>query len=178
MEFWTNIFKVSEKKAIVNKSNKVHEMPTMTAGISQVTCHHGICKGFTAMESGESPQIFTSVMLRRLPKRVRAKRRVFLYDNSCNCHKVALRRYPYRIRRWIFLIDRHHQKNHSKCSRAYNMKYYDQLKHVNSQLAEQLNRKLRKMAPSLAHYRFETYMKVLEHFFAYNNLKTKNIITC
>ena len=128
------------------------------------------------MESGESPQIFTSVLLRRLPRRVRAKRRVFLYDNACNLNKVALRRYPYRFRWWIFLIDRHHQKNHTNCSRAYNMRYYSYLKNVNSQLAEQLNRKLRKMAPSLAHYKFETYMKVLEFFFAYNNLKTKNII--
>ena len=31
-----------------------------------------------------------------------------------------------------------------------------------------------KMAPSLAHYKFQTYMKVLEFFFGYNtNLKTK-----
>ena len=56
------------------------------------------------------------------------------------------------------------------------MEYYEYLKDVNSQVAEQLNRKLRKMASSLAHYKFETYMKVLENFFAYNNLKVKKII--
>ena len=128
------------------------------------------------MDSGESPQMFTDVLLRRLPRRVKAKRRVFLYDNACNCMKVALCRSPYRIRRWMFLIDRYHQSNHKNCSRAYNMDYYECVKGVNSQVAEQINRKLRKMASSLAHYKFQTYMKVLENFFAYNNLKVKGLI--
>merc|ERR1712096_350938 len=83
-----------------------NESPTITGGISHITCMHNITKGFTAMSRGESPQMFTSVLLRRFPKRVRAKRRVFLYDNSCNLKKIALRRFPYRIRRWNILIDR------------------------------------------------------------------------
>ena len=56
------------------------------------------------------------------------------------------------------------------------MNSYNYLKQTNSQIAEQLNTKLRKFSASLALYKFETYMKVLENFFGYNNLKIKGII--
>ena len=50
-----------------------------------------------AMQKGESPGMFTRVLVKRLPKRVKAKRRYFIYDNACNCHKYALRRYFFNI---------------------------------------------------------------------------------
>ena len=85
----------------------------ITGGISHVTCVHGITKGFTAMKKGESPGMFTDVLVKRLPQRVKAKRRYFIYDNSCNCHKYAVRRYPWRIKNFTFVIDRHHLSNHT-----------------------------------------------------------------
>ena len=159
-----------------NCEKNYYESPHITGGISHVTCKHGIVKGFTCMASGESPQMFLNVLLRRLPRKVRAKRRVFLYDNSCNAMKIALRRYPFRIRRWQFLVDRHHWPNHVACSQAFNMSHYSYLSDVNSQLSEQLNRKLRKMAIPLAEMTFDNYKKTLEIFFAYQNLLRKEVM--
>ena len=61
----------------------------MTPGLAHIFCRHGICKGFVSMTTAESPQIFTNILTRRLPKTVQAQRRVFLYDNSCNMHYVG-----------------------------------------------------------------------------------------
>ena len=148
----------------------------ITGGISHVTCVHGITKGFTAMRKGESPGMFTRVLINRLPRRVKAKRRYFIYDNSCNCHKYSLRRYPWRIRNFTFVVDRHHKKNHTVCSGAYDIDRYNDLKSVNSQICEQRNRSLRKFHDRLVHMTFKNYLKFLEVWFAYVNLKTKDII--
>ena len=40
--------------------------------------------GFTALQGGESPLLILAPALRRLPARVRASRRVFVYDNACH----------------------------------------------------------------------------------------------
>ena len=122
----------------------------ITGGISHVTCVHGITKGFTAMKKGESPGMFTDVLVKRLPQRVKAKRRYFIYDNSCNCHKYAVRRYPWRIKNFTFVIDRHHLSNHTVCSTAYDINKYNDLKGINSQICEQRNRSLRKFHDRLA----------------------------
>ena len=59
--------------------------------------------------------------------------RYFLvYDNACNAHKYGLRRYPHRLRIFIFLIDRHHISNHTACSKAYDINQYT-LKNVNKE---------------------------------------------
>ena len=44
-------------------------------------------KGFTAIKKGESPGLFTRVLVKRFARRVKAGRRVFIYDNNCNLHK-------------------------------------------------------------------------------------------
>ena len=66
--------------------------PKMTPGLAHIFCQHKVCKGFVSMTSAENPEIFTKILTRRLPKLVKASRRVFLYDNSCNLHKNALKR--------------------------------------------------------------------------------------
>ena len=93
----------------------------MTGGLGHITCSHGITKGYSAIEDGEGANLYAKPMFKRLPKRVKAARRVFIYDNNCNYHKFLLRRYPWRSRRWTFVIDRMHFKNHKNCSSAYNM---------------------------------------------------------
>ena len=57
------------------------------------------------------------------------------------------------------MIDRHHYKNHKLCSSAYNMDTYKWLDGVNSQVCEQRNNQLRKMAKSLAHMSFKNYIR-------------------
>ena len=93
-----------------------------------------------------------------------------------NFHKYMLRRYPRRIRNFLFVVDRHHQCNHKDCSMAYNMDKYKDLDNINSQISEQRNNSLRKLSNTLAFYKFDSYMKVLEIFFGLTNLKIKNVI--
>ena len=109
------------------------------------------------------------------PTRVQAKDRFFIFDNSCSSHKSALRRFPHRVRHWTFVIDRTHFKNHKTCFSGYNMDEFPQLKSVNSQQAEQINRSLRSLATVLAHLRWETYLKVLELYFVHRILRVKKI---
>ena len=113
--------------------------------------------------------------IRRLPGRVRAKRRYFVYDNACAAHKCALRRFPHRVRRWTFVVDRTHWKNHTSCHAGYNMDEFPQLRKVNSQQAEQINRSLRSLSTVLAHYRWETYLRVLELYFVRRNVSYERI---
>ena len=80
-----------------------------------------------------------------------------------------LRRYPRRIRNFLFVVDRHHQCNHKDCSMAYNMDKYKDLDNINSQISEQRNNSLRKLSNTLAFYKFDSYMKVLEIFFGLTN---------
>ena len=37
--------------------------------------------GFTAIQKGESPALFAKPLMKRMPKRVKAKKRVVVYDN-------------------------------------------------------------------------------------------------
>ena len=133
-------------------------------------------KGATALRKGESPGVFVRVLVKRLPKRVKASKRVFIYDNACNAHKWGLRRYPHRLRNFIFLIDRHHLSNHTSCSKAYDINNYSYLADVNTQKCEQRNRELRKFSARLAKMQFDTYIKWIELWMGYVNLKEKNAI--
>ena len=53
------------------------------------------------------------------------------------------------------------------------MELYPQLKGVNSQQSEQINRSLRSLSVILAFSNFDTYMKILELYFVYKNVKTR-----
>ena len=148
----------------------------ISGGIGTVTCNHRVTKGFRVIERGESPLLFLHAILRRFPIKVKAKKRVIVYDFACKMHKCALRRFPYRVRRFQFVIDRHHQANHTSCSQGYDMNNYPCMNNINSQLAEQLNNSLRKLATVSAYSKFETYKKILEIFVTVKNLKIKGII--
>ena len=112
------------------------EASSISGGICTVTCNHKITKGFRAIKHGESPAIFCNSIFRRLPKKVKAHRRVVIYDFACKMHKFYLRRYPYRTRRFQFVIDRHHQSNHKSCSLAYNISKYPVMNNINTQIAD------------------------------------------
>ena len=149
---------------------------SITGGIGSVTCNHKITKGFRAIRRGESPVMFCHSILRRLPAKVQAHKRVVVYDFACQMHKVCLRRYPYRIRRFQFVIDRHHQGNHTACSQAYNISKYPVMNELNTQIAEQLNNSLRKLSTVVAYSNFQTYLKIIQIFITFKNLRIKKII--
>ena len=169
----------ADKKSDENEDDcekKFESAASISGGIGTVSCNHKITKGFRAIQKGESPVIFCHSLLRRLPEKVKAHKRVVIYDFACKMHKCCLRRYPYRIRRFQFVIDRHHQSNHKACSNAYNINKYPHMKHVNTQVAEQLNNSLRKLSTVVAYSNFETYLRIIEIFITIRNLKIKKII--
>ena len=149
---------------------------SITGGIATVSCNHKITKGFRAIRKGESPVDFCQSIFRRLPGKVKAHKRVIVYDFACKMHKVCLRRYPYRIRRFQFVIDRHHQSNHVGCSQAYNIDNYPEMSQVNTQIAEQLNNSLRKLSTVVAYSNFQTYLKIIQIFITIKNLKIKKVL--
>ena len=159
-----------------NCEKQFNSTSSISGGIGTVSCGHKITKGFRAIRKGESPIIFCHSLLRRLPRKVRAHKRVVVYDFACKLHKCCLRRYPYRIRRFQFVIDRHHQSNHKACSQAYNISKYPKLNNVNTQIAEQLNNSLRKLSTVVAYSNFETYLKIIQIFITVKNLKIKGVI--
>ena len=56
------------------------------------------------------------------------------------------------------------------------MDNYEYLDNINSQRSEQKNRSLRKFTSRLAKMTFRTYLRWLELWFAYVNLKENNVI--
>ena len=56
--------------------------PTITGGLTHITCMHSITKGFTALHRDESPLLVLGPALSRFPPKVQAGKRVFLYDNA------------------------------------------------------------------------------------------------
>ena len=150
-----------------------NESASISGGITHITCKHSICKGFTAMKRGESPLMAVAPCVRRLPARVQARHRYLLYDNACQARKGAERRFPHRVRNWTFLVDRKHWPNHTACSNAFNIDEYPQLKNVNSQISEQLNRSLRKISTVCAYLGWENYLKVIELFLVNRNWDKK-----
>ena len=153
-----------------------NSVASITGGIGTVSCDHKITKGFRAFPKGESPLLFCHSLLRRLPAKVKAHKRVVIYDFACKMHKCCLRRYPYRIRRFQFVIDRQHQSNHTNCSEAYNIANYPSMNNVNTQVAEQLNNSLRKLSTVVAYSNFETYLKIIDIFIRIRNLQIKKVI--
>ena len=149
---------------------------SISGGIGTVSCNHKITKGFRAIQKGESPLLFCHSLFRRLPQKVRAHKRVVIYDFACKLHKVCLRRYPYRIRRFQFVIDRYHQSNHKACSESYNISKYPEMSHVNTQVAEQLNNSLRKLGTVVAYSNFKTYLRIIQVFITVKNLTIKGVI--
>ena len=168
--------KIQDKSEDFDCDKNFYESATITGGLGTLSCAHKIVKGFRAIKKGESPLLFADALLRRLPKSVQSQRRVVCYDYACKMHKCCLRRYPYRIRRHQFVVDRHHQSNHTTCSAAYDMSRYLYLDEINSQIAEQLNNSLRKLSTVLAYSKFENYMKIVEVFVSVKNLQLKGSI--
>ena len=80
---------------------------------------------------------------------VRTRFTIQAHRISCNYHKFLSRRYPWKSRRWTFVIGRMHFKNHKHCSLAYNMDSYKCSDGVNSHVCEQRNHSLQKISSSM-----------------------------
>ena len=101
---------------------------------------------------------------------------MFLYDNSCNLHKNALKRDAKEISKFRIFTDRHHWKNHTGCSESYNSDQYHYIKQVNTQICDQKNRSLRKLSSTLAYCSFKNYQNKVKLFFIMNNYEEKGVL--
>ncbi|XP_077862458.1 uncharacterized protein LOC102804924 [Saccoglossus kowalevskii] len=70
---------------------------------------------------------------------------VVIYDNACNLYTYFLNRDLCFIQKTRFYVDRLHWKNHTGCSRAYNLDEYSEWRHLNSQVVEQSNSRVKKL---------------------------------
>ncbi|XP_074650783.1 uncharacterized protein LOC141905706 [Tubulanus polymorphus] len=117
-----------------NKMSKRHRV--LTPGIFTVFCPHGICYGFQAMESHESPRFPFSIFKTRFPR----PPSMIVYDNACKLHQYALNREPEFFKNTIFCVDRMHWVNHTGCCAGYKLDTYCSnvdLSNINSQVNEQ-----------------------------------------
>ena len=146
----------------------------MTGGITTIVCQHGYVRGATAIKKGESAKRIVEPIVKRLPTHVQASKRFWIYDNACQSRIAAERRFPHKIRNWIFVIDRVHWRNHTSCSKGYDMDIYPELDEVASPKCEILNKSLRNLSTVLAYLQWDNYTKLVEVFLAQRNINKKD----
>ena len=96
---------------------------------------------------------------------------IVLYDNACHLSEFAANREPDFFRNTLFVVDKFHWPNHTSCSRSFNSRLYPQSNAANSQLAEQFNKTLKKLATSVQFSKAENYKLFLTSFIILHNRK-------
>jgi hypothetical protein len=144
------------------------DYPTFTGftpGLLVVACPHGHIYFLKLLRKGESPEVVFEFLRDRcrpptasfrgtLPFRI-------CYDNGCHLHSYIAARCPELSAVIQVIIDRLHASNHVHCSTAYQLDRFTQYNkslNFNTQVVEQLNRLLQRMAP---HLRFSTPANII-----------------
>ena len=157
------------------KDTKKHKK--LSSGICTMICPHGICIGFQLMDVPESPRTSFDLLVRRFGDNMP---RLILYDNACHLQQYAMKREPKRFKNTRFMIDRMHSKNH-KCTEGYSMRTYSKdlsIEALNSQVCEQTNSHLRRIATQLAYMQPRNAIFHVKIFLAIRNmdkLKSRNL---
>ncbi len=140
---------------------------TLTPGLFVISCVHGITLGFKFMQDVESPKTAFDVLMshfKKMPKNV-------IYDNCCQLCTYSLKREPSRFKNTRWLVDRFHfNKNHIGCSRGFCMDEYSDLSKVNSEIREQENSLLRRLATQITYMRPENAICHIKVFLAIRNM--------
>eukprot|EP00058_Branchiostoma_floridae_P011653 XP_002597141.1 hypothetical protein BRAFLDRAFT_76329 [Branchiostoma floridae] len=150
--------------------------PTLTPGLFTIFCKHGICYGFEAMTSCESPyhpyEIFRT--------RFEIAPQIVVYDNACKLHRYAMNREPHFFRNTTFLVDRFHFKGHIGCSLGYSMdtyKTFSDISTINSQVNEQANSGLIRIQPQVSYMTPTNFMFHTSLFLAIRNMDAISSLT-
>lgn len=134
------------------------EYPTFTGftpGLLVIACPHGHIYFLKLLRRGESPEVVFDFLRDRCRPRVCQPLRLG-YDNGCHLHSYIAARCPDIAAVVQIIIDRLHAPNHVHCSIAYQLDRYVRYCNTlnfNTQVVEQLNRLLQRLAP---HLRFST----------------------
>ena len=153
-----------------------YKHPKLTPGIFTVFCPHGICYGFQAMTSCESPKVPFMIFKTRFSKAPS----VIIYDNACNLHKYCLNREPVFFKGTRFYVDSFHWKGHIGCSESYCI---DLIRssldtvHINSQINEQANAGLKRIQSQLTYMSADNFMFHIALFLALKNSDKQTITT-
>ena len=124
-------------------------------GLLIVYCvEHSCIIGFEMMDFAESPR----TVYRLLSTRWGELPAVVFYDNACNVHTFVHYREPELFKNVQFLIDGLHWSAHISCSPVFNPNLYTHLSHLNTQLCEQLNSELKRLAPHLWFFNRQNFL--------------------
>lgn len=163
----------ADKKSTSDTTNcrkDSYKHPKLTPGIFTIFCPHGICYGFQAMTSCESPKVPFNIFKTRFTKAPS----VIIYDNACNLHKYCLNREPVYFKRTRFYVDSFHWKGHIACSEGYCIELHKSTINtvlINSQINEQANAGLKRLQSQLTYMSAPNFMF---HIALYLSLKNKD----
>lgn len=146
------------------------KIPTSTLHHSNLfvgCCPHGLGLIAFPMSSSESPRFPVNSLVEywKIPPKY------VIYDNSCHAHEFALNREPSFFKNTHFLVDKFHWRNHTACSRGYNSRLYPEAAKLNSQVCEQFNALLRKVALSAQYSNVRSYFLLVTSFILHHNEK-------
>ena len=141
--------------------NSTQHHSTLFVGV----CPHGIGIIACPMSYAESPRFLFSLLLEYWEK----PPKTIIYDNACHGHEFCLNREPSFFKDTHFLIDKFHYKNHRACSRAYNSSLFKDAAVLNSQVCEQFNKTLKKIAISAQYSNASSYFLLVVSFMLHQN---------
>ena len=150
-----------------------YKHPKLSPGVFTIFCRHGICYGFEAMTSHESPRHPFTIFKTRFSK---APRNI-IYDNACHLHQYCLNREQHFFQESRFFVDRFHWKCHVGCSSGYCLDMYKtavDVRNINSQINEQANAGLKHLQAQLAYMSPSNFMFHLSLFLAQKNMKLRS----
>ena len=136
-----------------------------TPGVMVYWCLHGHSVGFNLLFKGEGPGAVFHTLRERMPNV-----EVVIYDNACNLARYTAARDPTLLAfaRGRMFHDRLHEENHTQCSSSFRIQLAEaavgELKSVNTQAAEQGNKRLRGIAQSFNSMGVSTAVLMLRLF--------------
>jgi hypothetical protein len=124
------------------------------------------------MDIPESPELIFTLLYTRFMH----GKKVIFYDNACNGQDFGWLREPWYFRETIFLSDRFHQKDHTKCSSGFDANMYWWAKFINTQVCEIGNSVTNKIKTQAAFMTIDHFYLYLRFFLMCGNRRRKDTI--
>ena len=144
-----------------------------TGGVMTIFCPHGFCYAGFILPKAESRDHLFSFMVKYLEK----PPKYLVYDFGCAALDYCLNRLPGWFKDMVVVVDRMHWDNHTACCSSFNMRIYEDLDGINSQIAEQCNAALRKINPTLHRSSQPFFMVMLRQYLHGWNTKKHKVLS-
>ena len=176
-------------RPIYSRDHSIHDKQTtschknfdksqkMSGGCMFLWCKHRICLGFHIIPTAEGRNDVFSAILTHWPKAPE----VIVYDYACQLQEYCLAREPTYFRNTVFLVDRLHVKNHTKCSECFDMGEYHQSGsnkyfNFNDSAAESGNSLLARIRVSCSYMGVARFMRFASVFSEVQNRRRVEVI--